>query len=238
LHLARPMHLDRQSSPFVPVKFDAVHEGFFLFDSGDDGFVNMHKTQFDILEGKIPVNSKRQGYGFNKMGMIGTGDNDRVYRIELDSILISGQTIMNPRMEVTSSASSIGSQLLQYAKVTLDYKGKRFHLDPYLRPVEYTKPESTGFGFLPVIKQDTFQVGLVWENSLVDSLGLKPGDRILRINHYNYADSLEKSFCKSFLDNVLQDSKTLDMIYKDQYGHYKRVKLRRKENPPEPASNR
>ena len=94
--------------------------------------------------------------------------------------------------------------------------------------MEYKMPESRGFGFLPVIKQDTFRVGLVWKNSLVDSLGLEPGNRILRINQYNYADSLEQAFCKSFLNNVLEDSQILEMIYQDQKGDYKRVKLRRK----------
>jgi len=225
---ARSIRLDRQSAPHVDVQFDSDHQGFFLFDSGREGFVNIRKDEFQLMKDRIPLRLKRQGYGSDQMGMIGPGKNDRVYRIELDSILIAGQNIHHPHLEVTPNVSSIGSELFQYGKVTLDYKGKRFQLDPYQKPVEYQMSEKRGFGFSPIIKQDTFRVGLVWENSLVDSLGLEPGNRILRINQYNYADSLEQAFCKSFMNNVLQDSETLEMIYQDQKGAYKRVKLKRK----------
>jgi len=226
---AREMRLDRQSSPHVHVRFDDNHEGFFLFDSGREGFINIGREEFYIMKERISLELKRQGYGSEQMGMIGPGENNRVYRIELDSILISGQKIHNPHLEVTPNVSSIGSQLFQYGKVTLDYKDKRFRLDPYRKPMEYQMPQSRGFGFSPVIKQDTFRVGLVWKNSLVDSLGLEPGNPIRRINQYNYADSLEQAFCKSFLNNVLKDSETLEIIYQDQEGDYKRVKLRRKD---------
>ena len=118
LQHARRMRLDRQSSPHVHVRFDADHQGFFLLDSGHDGFINVNREEFYDMKDQLPLQLRRQGYGSEKMGLIGPGENNRVYRIELDSMLISGRNMHHPQLEVTSNVSSMGSQLFQYGKVS------------------------------------------------------------------------------------------------------------------------
>jgi len=225
---AQPMRLDRQSSPHIHVQFTREHEGFYLFDSGREGLFNLHHDDFRAMKNDLHLQFRRQGYGSDQMGMIGTGEHGRIYRIKVDSLLLAGIHIQEPCLEVTPNVAGIGSQLFQYGKLILDYKDKRFLLEPYDQPLVYQEPDEPGFGFNPVVIRDTLRVGLVWEQSLVDSLGVKPGDRILRINQYNYTDSLHQAFCKSFRKDVLKEAKILEMIYQNKNGDYKRVKIRRK----------
>jgi len=225
---AGKMELDKQSSPYVRVTFADRQEASFLFDSGSDGFVNVHRSFFRKIEDEVHLQRERKGRGSNAMGMIGTGSDDRVYRFMLDSFSIAGHSFFQPNIEVTHTRSKVGSQLFRYGSVTLDYPSATFYYEANRDTLRYRDDRGADFGFIPVVKNDTFRVGLVWEHSLVDSLGLKPGYRILRINDYHFADSLESAFCRSFLKDAFKTTPEIEMIYQDDQGDFKRVKIRRK----------
>jgi len=225
---AGKMELDKQSSPYVRVTFADRQEASFLFDSGSDGFVNVHRSFFRKIEDEVHLQRERKGRGSNAMGMIGTGSDDRVYRFMLDSFSIAGHSFFQPNIEVTHTRSKVGSQLFRYGSVTLDYPSAAFYYEANRDTLRYRDDRGADFGFIPVVKNDTFRVGLVWEHSLVDSLGLKPGYRILRINDYHFADSLESAFCRSFLKDAFKTTPEIEMIYQDDQGDFKRVKIRRK----------
>ncbi len=222
------MKHDHQYTPYFAVKFGHGPSHQVMFDSGSDVFINIDRELLASLKETVKLTRTKTGYGSHNMGVIGSGEKNRVYRFVLDSLTLAGNPIHQPEIEVTANASRIGSNLLRYGRVTLDYPGERFYFEPASSPLTYQDPEGSGLGFSPVVEQDTFRVGLVWQNSLVDSLGLEPGNRILRINQYNYADSLQQSFCKSFLNNAFRSSKMIEMIYQDEQGNYKRIKIRRK----------
>ena len=222
------MKLDKQSSPHIRLKFSENQEDYVLFDSGSDGFVNLNRSFFERMEDDLPLYMERKGRGSNVMGMIGAGSDDQVWRFMLDSFSIAGHSFLEPEIEVTQTRSKVGSQLFGYGKVTLDYPSASFYFEANKDTLHYRDDNGAGYGFIPVVKNDTFRVGLVWENSLVDSLGLKPGYRILRINEYHFADSLESAFCRSFLNDAFKTTPEIEMIYQDEKGDYKRVKIRRK----------
>ena len=179
------MRLNGQNAPYIKMSFAGDKPRYYLFDSGSDGFINMNREYFRELKERVFLRQQRQGHGSGVMGMIGTGKDQTVYRFTLDSVVFGGHSMSDPVIEVSSTPSKVGSQLFHYGKVTMDYAGETFHFEPYHDRLKYRPSEGPGFGFIPVVKEDTFRVGLVWENSLVDSLGLKPGYRILRINDYD-----------------------------------------------------
>lgn len=223
------MQLDKQGAPYVPIRLGSQPEQFFLFDSGREGLINVEKEYFSSMEQDIEYQVEKTGRGSGEMGMIGTGEQEQVYQIAMDSLFLSGHSLHQPVIKVTSSASSVGQELFRYGSITMDFKRQRFLMEPYNDSLVYQRSQNMGLGFSPVIERDTFRVGLVWQHSLVDSLGLEPGNRILRINQYNYADSLEGSFCESFLNQSLDKARSIEMIYQDRKGHYKRVKIRKKQ---------
>lgn len=223
------MQLDKQGSPYVPVRLGGEPARFFLFDSGREGLINVGKEYFSSMEQNIHYQIEKTGRGSDEMGMVGTGEEEQVYQVALDSFFLSGHTLHKPVIKVTSSVSSLGQELFRYGRITMDFKRQRFLMEPYDDSLVYQPSQNMGLGFSPVIERDTFRVGLVWQHSLVDSLGLEPGNRILRINQYNYADSPEKAFCESFLNQSLEKARSIEMIYQDRKGHYKRVKIRKKQ---------
>ncbi|MEF8844523.1 MAG: retropepsin-like aspartic protease [Bacteroidales bacterium] len=225
-----PMKLDRQSSPYLGLSLAGEKERYVLFDSGSDDFVNINRDYFETLQQhNSDFNIEKKGYGSGIMGMFGTGRKGRVYRVELDSLSFDQTIISDPIVEVTNTGNRVGAKLLRYGIVTLDYKNKNFYFLAPDKSIPFEKEQKADLGFRPVIRRDTFQVGLVWQNSLVDSLGLEPGNEIIRINEYNFQDSLEHSFCKAWLNDMLRETEVFDIRYIDEKGNFRRIKMRRKE---------
>jgi len=224
-----PMKLDRQSSPYLGLSLAGEKERYVLFDSGSDDFVNINRDYFETLQQhNSDFNIEKKGYGSGIMGMFGTGRKGRVYRVELDSLSFDQTIISDPIVEVTNTGNRVGAKLLRYGIVTLDYKNKNFYFLAPDKSIPFEKEQKADLGFRPVIRRDTFQVGLVWQNSLVDSLGLEPGNEIIRINEYNFQDSLEHSFCKAWLNDMLRETEVFDIRYIDEKGNFRRIKIRRK----------
>ncbi|MGM0530103.1 MAG: aspartyl protease family protein [Bacteroidota bacterium] len=223
------MELDRQSSPYLGLSLAGEKDRYVLFDSGSDDFVNINLDYFETLQKhESDFNVERTGYGRGVMGMFGTGKKEKVYRLELDSLSFDQTIISDPIVEVTNTGNRLGAKILRYGIVTLDYKNKNFYFSSLDKSIPFEIEKRVDLGFRPVIRRDTFEVGLVWENSLIDSLGLKPGHQIMRINEYNFQDSLKQSFCKTWLNNTFWEAEVFDIIYIDEEENLRRIKIRRK----------
>lgn len=224
------MKLDRQSSPHIKFSIAGGEGTYVLFDSGSDDFVNISQEYFKALQEHDNTYSiERRGFGSGRMGMFGAGKKESVYRLRLDSLRFDQTTISGPVVDVTNANSNLGARIFHYGVVTLDYRNEKFYFSSSCDSLPFKRKQNADLGFHAVLRQDTFRVGLVWENSLVDSLGLKPGHEIVRINEYNFRDSLERSFCKIWLDDPIKESDLLDIRFIDENGDFKRIKMRRKE---------
>ncbi len=224
------MELDRQSSPHIKLSISGEKARYVLFDSGSDDFVNVNGEYFEVLKKhRRDFDVERTGYGSGKMGMFGAGKKEKVYRLKLDSLNFDRTTIFDPLVEVSNTGNRLGVKVLNYGVVTLDYRKKKFYFSSPEETMTFEERKRPDLGFRPVIRRDTFQVGLVWENSLVDSLGLEPGNEIIRINQFNFRDSLEHSFCRIWLNDILQGKEVFDIRYIDEKGNFRRIKMRRKE---------
>lgn len=224
------MKLDRQSTPYIRLGVAGENDKYVLFDSGSDNFVNISLEYFETLQKQHrPFDVEKTGYGNGIMGLFGTGKPGKVYRLKMDSLRIGQITITDPVVEVNNTIDRVGAKLLQYGVVTLDYRNEKFYFfSPEDQSIPFENEEESELGFRPVLRDDTLRVGLVWEHSLVDSLGLEPGNEIIRINEYHFRDSLKHSFCKLLRNDSLINSEVLDIRYIDERGNFKRIKMRRK----------
>jgi hypothetical protein len=224
------MMLDRQSSPYIKFSVDREKDKYVLFDSGSDDFVNLSLDYFEELRNnREGFDIEKTGYGNGIMGLFGTGRQGKVYQLKLDSLRFDQTTITEPMVEVTNTKDKLGARLFRYGVVTLDFRNEKFYFYSNKSTMPFDEPENSELGFRPILRQDTFRVGLVWEHSLVDSLGLEPGNEIIRINRYNFRDSLKSSFCKILLEDSLHKVNVFDIRYIDENGDFKRIKMRRKD---------
>ena len=229
LDKATAMRLDRQSSPYIKFGVTGDENKYFLFDSGSDDFVNISLGYFKKLQKyHQPFDIKKTGYGNGIMGLFGTGKQGKVYRLKLDSLHFGHTIIKDPVVEVTNTSDKLGAELLEYGTLTLDYRNEKFYFFSEEQILPFEEEQEPELGFRPVLRQDTLRVGLVWEHSLVDSLGLEPGNEIIRINKYHFRDSLRDSFCKLLLNDSLLHSEIFDIRFIDEQGNFKRIKMRRK----------
>mgnify|MGYP000681061096 FL=1 len=80
--------------------------------------------------------------------------------------------------------SRIGSELLKYGKVTLDYKKERFWLESFDKKKSIELAEKM-WPIEPILNNDNeIVVGIIWDNSLKGKINL--GDKILKFDTINY----------------------------------------------------
>ena len=222
------MNLNYQSSPYVKLALGKNIEETFLFDTGSDNFVSLRTEKFNKYREDLAMSNLRNGFGAGSMGLFGTGERDATYKLKLDSIEFCNTAIIEPILRVNRTSSKIGTKILDYGSIILDYKNQQLFFDSEDETMTFRTLTESEFGFMPVIKDDKFQIGVVWENSLADSLGLEPGYEILRINQYNFASSIEQSFCEVFINEPLKAVDTLNISYKNAEEERKFIQLIRK----------
>ena len=124
------------------------------------------------------------------------------------------------------AVSRIGSKLLEYGKVTLDYKNKRFHFLPF-ENINADELSERPRAILPTWQNDKLVVGIIWDKALEPQINL--GDEILSIDgvdiqsmdiceFFNYFSSFSNTSPKVELILELKDIKT---------GKVKKVEIKR-----------
>ena len=222
------MKLDHQSSPHVNISLGMNIEESFLFDTGSDNFISLKTKKFNENREYLSINHLRSGFGAGSMGLFGTGQRDATYKLKLDSIKFCNSTIIEPIIRVNRTSSKIGTKIMDYGSIIMDYRDQQLFFDSEDETMTYRTLTESEFGFMPVIKDDKFQIGVIWENSLADSLGLEPGYEILQINEYDFKTSLSESFCEIFINEPLKAADTLNITYKNDEEERKFIQLIRK----------
>ena len=223
------MVLNYQSSPYIDISLGNKIEETFLFDTGSDNFISLNTAKFKECREDLSLNNLRNGFGAGSMGLFGTGQESATYKIRLDSVIFCNFSITDPIVRVNNTASKIGTKILDYGSVIMDYRNEKLLFNPKESIMAFETLSESEFGFVPVIKNNTFQIGVIWENSLADSLGLEPGYKILRINEYDFTTSLAQSFCEVFIEEPLKSADALNITYKNTKGEKKFIQLIRKE---------
>lgn len=222
------MTLNHQSSPYINLTLGENIEESFLFDTGSDNFISLKTKKFDECRESLALSSLRNGFGAGSMGLFGTGRREATYKLRLDAIDFCNSTINEPILRVNNTSSKIGTKILNYGSIIMDYRNQQLFFNSVDETMTFKTLTESEFGFMPVIKDNKFQIGVVWENSLADSLGLEPGYEILQINEYDFDNSLSESFCEIFINEPLKSVDTLNITYKNSEGKRKFIQLIRK----------
>jgi hypothetical protein len=190
--ISAKMKLDSiQSTPIITIYLinektntSASHE--LLFDTGDNSFYTVSVDNYRFFEEKVAglFNLFADGEGMHKISLY-ENVNQQHYLLEAPELLINGVNFKNILAPTTHAENSrIGSAILTCGSVTLDYINKTFYFCP--------TPHSTQdiWGIAPVLKDNKFVVGVIWDKSLRDKVN--PGDEILKVGDTDYQSA---SFC-------------------------------------------
>lgn len=183
--------------PFIELNVGAGVIETVMFDSGSGAFYEMiSATASEALrENAAALLSK--GYGSSGIGMAGAasaGEHNLIRLFELRVSTGRFQNIVTESMD--APYSRLGSQLLDYGTVTIDYASSAFYFEPFESAPQdlYKKRWNVDF----TMANGHVVIACVW-GDLVEKIS--PGDRVLKIDgepvgEVNVSDALQSSIVK------------------------------------------
>jgi hypothetical protein len=204
------LFLDKQSSPVITVSLKNKKRASeqLLLDLGASGFYNVSLNHFRIFDKYKIFKVTGKARGNNTIGVFELAQDTTQYRLLLPEMRINGTKILNVSTETTVSDNSrIGSQILEYGTVTIDYKNKRFYFEPFSDADIYATKRS--FPVDLMIRNNQLTVGFIWDEELYTHISV--GDQITAIDGLSYEDA---HICQLIINNsfALKDKVTLTTI--------------------------
>lgn len=183
--------------PFIELNVGAGVIETVMFDSGSGAFYEMiSATASEALrENAAALLSK--GYGSSGIGMAGAASAGEHNLIRLFELRVGTGRFRNIVTEsMDAPYSRLGSQLLDYGTVTIDYASSAFYFEPFEPAPQdlYKKRWNVDF----TMANGHVVIACVW-GDLVEKIS--PGDRVLKIDgepvgEVNVSDALQSSIVK------------------------------------------
>lgn len=179
------LFLSHQASPYIWIGLQSkkkVKEQV-LFDTGMGSMYDMSLRSFNRFREYHVFIEKAQAIGSNSFGFFGAAADTLQYRLQLPELEINGAILKNAPAETTvDDHSRIGSDLLRYGVVTIDYKNRKFYFAPFAKESPDLTTEEFPIGLMP--RDGKLWVGFVWDKTLEDRV--RRGDQILSIDGISY----------------------------------------------------
>ena len=191
-----------QSSPYIVVglkKGDKKVGDRVLFDTGAASFYDMAVGVYNRVNDRAEILDKiAEGEGSFSFGAHGASESQQHLLLNIPELLVAKTTFSNVAVTATSdSRSRIGSKLIQYGIVTLDYKKRHFYFEPFddINTNELSeKTRQIGF----TISNDKLVVGIIWDKALASQVNL--GDEVLSVNGLDYQ---QMDVCELFNSTIV-----------------------------------
>jgi len=167
----------RQSEPVIQVKLNNKLDLQLQFDTGDKDFLRMSEELMDKLSRPDNYILLSKGYGASSIGGLGIQQKADKYLIKIPFLNIGRCRFDHVVSETQKNGiPGIGSKLLNYGMVTLDFIHSRFYFDAF-RPVNDLNDKQ--WPFQPTVSGDQLVVGVVWEKGI--NL-VKYGEQIIAVD--------------------------------------------------------
>lgn len=196
------MNVDKtQGPPHIMINLSGGIREKVLFDSGADDFFTLNQARFQKLSKKNKIKGNNVISVFGSFSMSASGvipPPSEKYMIRFPELNIGNYSIKNIITDFTNPAGSrIGSHLLRYGTVTLDYPGRKFYFQPNENNIEFKSEPEFGFRARPTGEQ--LVVSGIFRGSDAEQAGLKVGHAILKIDEEDFFN-IKPADCHSFIN--------------------------------------
>lgn len=183
--------------PFIELNMGAGVIETVMFDSGSGAFYEMISATASEALRENAAALLYKGYGSSGIGMAGAASASEHNLIRLFELRVCTGRFQNIVTEsMDAPYSRLGSQLLDYGTVTIDYASSAFYFEPFESAPQdlYKKRWNVDF----TMANGHVVIACVWGN-LVEKIS--PGDRVLKIDgepvgEVNVSDALQSSIVK------------------------------------------
>ncbi len=208
-----------QKSPYIWInlKGETNAREQLLIDTGMKGFYDLSLKNFGILQKNNIFKINNEGYGSKSIGLFGAADNRKHYRVIADTFKINNTIFKNVVTETTNDNNSrIGSEILKYGMVTIDFLSKKFYFKSYKTTIDL---QEKVLGFSPTIINNKLVVGIVWDDELEKEISF--GDEIIKLNTLDVSST---PLCDFITSKALYNKNdTIELTTKNSEGIIKTV---------------
>jgi predicted aspartyl protease len=183
-----------QKSPLIKIKPGPRTSEELLVDTGFNDLYSLCARNYIFFQNRKRLKNTRlsSAIGHSSIGLLGGTKIDTVFLLQLKYLKINNVKILRPIVSTSNDQNSkLGSGIIRYGKMILDYPGQRFWFIPYTK---LRSENNTYWGFEPSAVDGHFVIGLVWQNSNASRSGLMSGQKIISINNYNLESN---NFCET-----------------------------------------
>ncbi len=205
--------LDQQSSPYLKFNIGEKISEFALFDSGSDEFYSMANEKIEKFRKAKDFKIIYKSSGSNTLGMTGFADSKESSLMFIPFIKLNGVKIDNVISESNNDINSrIGVKILDYGRLTLDYKNKKCFFEPYSTNQEF---ESNQLQISLNFINNHLCIGKIWTRKLSQQVEI--GEKIVSINNRN-VDNMTP--CEAIKNPPLNGSSILKIDVKKNNGEF------------------
>ncbi|MBB6498666.1 retropepsin-like aspartic protease [Pedobacter cryoconitis] len=207
-----------QSNPMIKILLGNDITVDLGFDTGDNEFLRISEEITDELPATGIYNVLANGYGANTIGGLGLQQRAEKHLIRIGTIKLGNSEFTNVITETNKGGTSaIGSKILQYGIVTLDFIHSKFYFNSH-HPKNEVKEKQ--WPFVPTVINDRLSIGVVWDKYKNE---VKPGQQIVAIDDVDYSgvtlcDMLNRP-------HVLANKNTATISIKDDEGKIQKIKI-------------
>jgi len=216
-----------QSNPHLWIGIrnnDAVGSETLLFDSGMVGLYDLSMLAYKSTFQTANIFSVlHQANGAYSLGLHGVEEKTEQLMLFVPELNFAGVILKNVTTTTTSDdRSRIGSEILKYGDVVVDYPKKKLYFNPFSEgPIDVAEKN---WPVQPVFKEGKLVVGVVWDTAFIDRVN--EGDEVLKFGEIDYSDIQP---CDTFRLNMKPETDTAVMVLKDiKTGEIKKVELTKK----------
>lgn len=216
-----------QSNPYLLINLKnggITGSEYVLFDTGMTGLYDLSLASYkQHLNNPGLFSIINQAKGAFSLGINGIEEQTEHYRLLMPELHFAGAVLENVTTTTTSdNTSRIGSEMLKYGEVIVDYPGRKLFFSPYTDGLIDVAEKS--WPVQPVIKEDKFVVGIVWDAAYNDRVN--DGDVILKFGEIDYSTMHP---CETMKSDMKPKTYKAIMVLKDiKTGETKNVELTKK----------
>lgn len=179
---AIPLLLSKgQSDPRIEIKLAKKVSMTIGFDTGDNSFLRLSEDFMNQLSKAKVFEVLSEGYGATRISAFGEQKPADKFLLRFANFNLGSAKFSNVITYTDKNGiPGIGTKLLEYGLVTLDYLDKKFYFDPYK---EITDLNETRWPFELSLDGVKLIFGTVWKGAAGQ---IKQGEQILAINEKEY----------------------------------------------------
>lgn len=215
--------LKSQKSPYIWININGNKNAreHLLIDTGMKGFYDLSKKNFGVLQKSNVFNIHSTGDGSSGISLFGASKKNKQYRIVVPKLKLNNTEFKNIVAETTNDDNSrIGTKILNYGILTIDFKNKRLYFDSEKDVIEINKKH---LGFNLSIKNEKLVVGIVWDEVLKNDIEF--GDEIIELNGLNIENIPVCKFLNS--ESIFNNNTSYNITFKKEDGTIKKLSVKK-----------